>query len=136
MEDPYKVETSKYHSLFKMEEEEESSSLVVSKNKYYDLFAEIGAVEVRDASQNAELKGSIVKNLMLPTVATSFFLMFMLFVPLIKIFKPEIILPYTEEMQKSFLLALSVNFMGMFYTIVQNLFQSNKNSTKEDTKQK
>jgi hypothetical protein len=42
--------------------------------------------------------------------------------------------PYAEDTQKAIILALSVNFTGLFYIIVRDLFPSGKESQSETNK--
>jgi hypothetical protein len=87
----------------------------------------------RRSEQNLVYREEIIRNFKWPVRFFPWFLMVLILLPILQRIPPlsyekEI---YSQDMQKAFLLALSVNFLGMFYIVIRDLFPQGKESSKE-----
>jgi hypothetical protein len=99
-------------------------------------------LKVKEYTQKLDFREEIVSKLIRPVIYFPYLLMMLLLAPIIiKIlnasenpFLHGLTYPYAEDTQKAIILALSVNFTGLFYIIVRDLFPSGKESKSETDK--
>lgn len=128
-----------------------STEIIIPEEKIADseVFKSLESIKLRqeelkveEYTQKLDFRKEIVNKLIRPVIYFPYVLMILLICPvIIKIlnssenpFLHGLAYPYAEDTQKAIILALSVNFTGLFYIIVRDLFPSGKESQSEINK--
>ena len=131
-----------------LEDSTASTEIIIPEEKISDseVFKSLESIKLRqeelkveEYTQKLDFRKEIVNKLIRPVIYFPYVLMSLLICPvIIKIlnssehpFLHGLAYPYAEKKKKAIILALSVNFTGLFYIIVRDLFPLGKESQAE-----